>query len=253
VPPLALIFLVLGTIFLGVATPTEGGAMGAAGALLLALARRRLDIRVLSDALDATTRLSCFVIFILIGSRIFSLTFYGINGRVWVEELFLGLPGGVWGFLLAVNLIVFILGCFLDFFEIAFIVIPLLAPVASALGIDLVWFAVILAMNLQTSFLTPPFGFALFYMRSVAPLSDYVDKVTGQRVAAVSTAHIYRGAVSFIVLQLIMIVVVVLFPGLAIVEEKPLADPATIDILIPEPGGGADGADGGIPPPPSFD
>jgi TRAP-type mannitol/chloroaromatic compound transport system permease large subunit len=253
VPPLALIFLVLGTIFLGVATPTEGGAMGAAGALMLAIARRRFDFGQLSQALEATTRLSCFVIFILIGSRIFSLTFYGINGHVWVEELFLGIPGGVWGFLLAVNLLVFILGCFLDFFEIAFIVVPLLAPVAAALGVDLVWFGVIIAMNLQTSFLTPPFGFALFYMRSVAPAGPYRDKVTGRTIAGVSTTQIYRGAASFIVLQAIMIAVLVMFPGLAISERPPQVDPATIDIQIPEilPGDGE--GNGAIPPPPSFD
>ena len=203
----------LGTIFLGIATPTEGGAMGAAGALLMAIAKRRLSFRLLSDALDATTRLSCFVLFILIGSRIFSLTFYGINGHVWVEELFLSVPGGVMGFLIAVNILVFILGCFIDFFEIAFIVVPLLAPVAAKLGIDLVWFGVLLGVNLQTSFLTPPFGFALFYMRSVAPVKDYIDKVTGGRIAGISTTQIYRGAVSFIILQVIMIAVTVAFPG----------------------------------------
>ena len=254
VPPLALIFLVLGTIFLGVATPTEGGAMGAAGALALAMARRRFGFSALTEALEAATRLSAFVIFILIGSRIFSLTFYGINGHVWVEQLFLGLPGGAWGFLLAVNLLVFILGCFLDFFEIAFIVVPLLAPVASALGIDLVWFGVIIAMNLQTSFLTPPFGFALFYMRSVAPSGQFQDRATGRMIAGVSTAQIYRGAASFILLQAIMIAAVVLFPGLAITKPAPKVDPATIDIQIPEsaPGEGSD-PDGGIPPPPSFD
>ena len=252
VPPLALIFLVLGTIFLGIATPTEGGAMGAAGAMALAAARRRLDVRLLSDALHATTLLSCFVIFILIGSRIFSLTFYGINGHVWVEELFLGVPGGVWGFLLAVNLLVFVLGCFLDFFEIAFIVVPLLVPVAAALGIDLVWFGIILAMNLQTSFLTPPFGFALFYMRSVAPATVYADKVTGRTIAGVSTAQIYRGAVSFIVLQVVMIAIVVMFPGLVISERPPPVDPATIEIIIPEQAPGGESLDG-VPPPPSFD
>jgi TRAP-type mannitol/chloroaromatic compound transport system permease large subunit len=252
-PPLALIFLVLGTIFLGIATPTEGGAMGAAGALALAMARRRIDFAILSDALEATTRLSCFVIFILIGSRIFSLTFYGINGHVWVEELFLGLPGGVWGFLLAVNLLIFVLGFFIDFFEIAFIVVPLLAPVAAALGIDLAWFGVMIAMNLQTSFLTPPFGFALFYMRSVSPAADFADKVTGRSIAGITTAEIYRGALSFIVLQVIMIAVVVMFPGLVISERPPPVDPATIDIQIPEivPDGGE--APGGVPPPPSFD
>ncbi len=254
VPPLALIFLVLGTIFLGVATPTEGGAMGAAGALIMAIARRRLGFRLLSDALEATTRLSCFVLFILIGSRIFSLTFYGINGHVWVEELFLGIPGGVWGFLLAVNILVFVLGCFIDFFEIAFIVVPLLAPVAAKLGIDLVWFGVILGMNLQTSFLTPPFGFALFYMRSVAPLRDYIDKVTGGKIAGISTTQIYRGAVNFIILQCIMIAVVVAFPGLVITDHGPQVDPNTIDIQIPTlDDGSGGGTDTGVPPPPSFD
>jgi len=252
VPPLALIFLVLGTIFLGVATPTEGGAMGAVGALVLAFVRRRLDLPLLSQALEATARLSCFVVFVLIGSRMFSLTFYGINGHLWVEHLFLGLPGGAAGFLLAVNLLVFVLGCFVDFFEIAFIVVPLLAPVAAKLGIDLVWFGVILGMNLQTSFLTPPFGFALFYMRSVAPAEPFADKVTGRLIAGVSTAQIYRGAVSFILLQVIMIGVTVAFPGLAITAKLPEINPATIEIEIPHmtPDGGGDN---GVPPPPSFD
>ncbi|MGA7267150.1 MAG: TRAP transporter large permease subunit, partial [Aestuariivirga sp.] len=244
--------LVLGTIFLGIATPTEGGAMGAAGALLMAIAKRRLSFRLLSDALDATTRLSCFALFILIGSRIFSLTFYGINGHVWVEELFLSVPGGVMGFLIAVNILVFILGCFIDFFEIAFIVVPLLAPVAAKLGIDLVWFGVLLGVNLQTSFLTPPFGFALFYMRSVAPVKDYIDKVTGGRIAGISTTQIYRGAVSFIILQAIMIAVTVAFPWIALPDSGPKVDPNSIEIEIPaiDTGGGESG---GVPPPPAFD
>ena len=250
VPPLALIFLVLGTIFLGIATPTEGGAMGAAGALVMATAKRRLGFRLLSDALEATTRLSCFVLFILIGSRIFSLTFYGINGHIWVEDLFLGIPGGIAGFMIAVNLLVFILGCFIDFFEIAFIVVPLLAPVAAKLGIDLVWFGVILGVNLQTSFLTPPFGFALFYMRSVAPVSDYIDKVTGGKIAGVKTTQIYRGAVGFIILQVIMIAIVVMFPAIALPDAGTNVDPNTIDIQIPEMDNGEDGS--GIPPPPDF-
>ena len=253
IPPLALIFLVLGTIFLGIATPTEGGAMGATGALILASMRRRIDVSQLSDALEATARLSCFVIFVLIGSRIFSLTFYGINGHIWVEHLFLGLPGGAAGFLAAVNLLVFILGCFVDFFEIAFIVVPLLAPVAAKLGIDLVWFGVILGMNLQTSFLTPPFGFALFYTRSVAPAEPFLDKVSGRMLAGVSTAQIYRGAVSFILLQIIMIAVVVAFPGLAIPTKAPEVNPAAIDIQIPEAPAGGGGETDGVPPPPNFD
>ena len=214
IPPLVLIFLVLGTIFLGVATPTEGGAMGAVGALIMALARRRLNLPMLRQALDGTARLSCFVLFILIGSTIFSFTFNAADGHVWVEHLFDQLPGGAMGFLIAVNILVFILGMFIDFFEIAFIVVPILAPVADKMGIDLVWFGVILAMNLQTSFLTPPFGFALFYLRSVAARSDYTDRVTGARIPAVTTAQIYRGSIAFIALQLIMVAVVVLNPGL---------------------------------------
>jgi TRAP-type mannitol/chloroaromatic compound transport system permease large subunit len=214
IPPLVLIFLVLGTIFLGVATPTEGGAMGAVGALIMASARGRLSLPMLRQALDSTARLSCFVLFILIGSTIFSFTFNAADGHVWVEHLFDQLPGGAMGFLIAVNILVFILGMFIDFFEIAFIVVPILAPVADKMGIDLVWFGVILAMNLQTSFLTPPFGFALFYLRSVAARSDYTDHVTGARIPAVTTAQIYRGSIAFIALQLIMVAVVVLNPGL---------------------------------------
>jgi TRAP-type mannitol/chloroaromatic compound transport system permease large subunit len=250
IPPLALIFLVLGTIFLGVATPTEGGAMGAAGALALAFAKRRLNLRVMSDALEATTRLACFVMFILIGSRVFSLTFYGINGHVWVEELFLGLPGGVAGFLILVNLLVFILGCFIDFFEIAFIVVPLLAPVAAKLGIDLVWFGVMLGVNLQTSFLTPPFGFALFYMRSVAPPTAYRDKTTGRMTDGVTTTQIYRGAIAFILLQLIMLAIIIVFPGIALREQGPVVDPSQVEIELPPIGGESDGVV--IVPPPDL-
>ena len=233
IPPLALIFLVLGTIFLGIATATEGGAMGAAGALLLAWGKGRLPYATLSEALDSTTRLACFVMFILIGSRVFSLTFYGVNGHVWVEELFVGLPGGEWGFLFAVNILVFILGCFIDFFEIAFIVIPLLAPVAQKFGIDLVWFGIIIGMNMQTSFLTPPFGFALFYMRSVAPNGPWLDKPTGRTLAGVTTAQIYRGGVAFIVLQLIMVGMVMAFPWLSIGEGEKKIDTEKIEIELP--------------------
>ena len=233
IPPLALIFLVLGTIFLGIATATEGGAMGATGSLLLAWFKGRLPYKTLSDALDGTTRLACFVMFILIGSRVFSLTFYGVNGHVWVENLMTGLPGGMWGFLIAVNALVFVLGCFIDFFEIAFIVIPLLAPVAQKLGIDLVWFGIIIGMNMQTSFLTPPFGFALFYMRSVAPAAFWVDKSTGRTLAGVTTAQIYRGGVAFIILQLIMVAIVVIFPWLSIGEGEKKVDTDKIEITLP--------------------
>ena len=157
VPPPALIFLVLGTIFVGIATPTEGGAMGAAGALLLALAKQRLDWSLLKQAMDSTAKLSAFVVFILVGARVFSLTFYGVNGHTWVEHLLTSLPGGQVGFLIFVNIFVFVLAFFLDFFELAFIVIPLLGPAATALGIDLIWFGVILGVNMQTSFMHPPF------------------------------------------------------------------------------------------------
>ncbi|HET9579004.1 MAG TPA: TRAP transporter large permease subunit, partial [Usitatibacter sp.] len=169
IPPLGLIFLVLGTIFLGWATPTEGGAMGATGALVMALARRRLTFRLTRQAMDTTAKLSTFVVFILIGARVFSLTFYGVNGHVWVEHLLTSLPGGQLGFLIVVNIIIFLLAFFLDFFELSFIVIPLIGPVADKLGIDLIWFGVLLGVNMQTSFMHPPFGFALFYLRSVAP------------------------------------------------------------------------------------
>ena len=214
IPPLVLIFLVLGTIFLGIATPTEGGAMGAVGALIMAAIKRRLSWSIVRQALENSTKLSIFVLFILIGSTVFSFTFNAADGHIWVEHLFDRLPGGALGFLIVVNLLVFVLGFFIDFFEIAFIVIPLLAPVAEKMGIDLIWFGVILAMNLQTSFLTPPFGFALFYLRSVAAREDYTDAVTGKRIGAVTTPQIYRGAIAFIVLQVIMVAVLVAKPEL---------------------------------------
>jgi TRAP-type mannitol/chloroaromatic compound transport system permease large subunit len=214
IPPLVLIFLVLGTIFLGIATPTEGGAMGALGALIMAGSRRRLGFDLLKQALENTTKLAIFVLFILIGSTVFSFTFNAADGHIWVEHLFAQLPGGQLGFLIVVNILVFVLGMFIDFFEIAFIVIPLLAPVAEKLGIDLIWFGIIIAMNLQTSFLTPPFGFALFYLRSVAARSDYTDHVTKQRIPAVTTAQIYKGSIAFIILQLIMVAAVIAYPTL---------------------------------------
>jgi TRAP-type mannitol/chloroaromatic compound transport system permease large subunit len=214
IPPLALIFLVLGTIFLGIATPTEGGAMGATGALIMAIARRRIDLKLMRQAMDTTMKLSCFVLFILIGSTVFSLSFQGVDGPKWVEHLLTGLPGGQVGFLIVVNILIFVLAFFLDFFELSFIVIPLLAPVADKLGIDLVWFGVLLAVNMQTSFMHPPFGFALFYLRSVAPTEDYTDKVTGQPVAKVTTGQIYWGAVPFVVIQVIMVGLIIAFPGL---------------------------------------
>jgi TRAP-type mannitol/chloroaromatic compound transport system permease large subunit len=243
-PPLALIFLVLGTIFIGVATPTEGGAMGAAGALVLALIKRRLSFDLLRQAVEATARLSTFVVFILIGARVFSLTFFGVDGHRWVEHLLTALPGGQIGFLVFVNLFVFFLAFFLDFFEIAFIIIPLLKPVADKLGIDLIWFGVILGVNMQTSFLHPPFGFALFYLRSVAPRRPYLDRVTGREIAGVSTAQIYWGAVPFLFIQVLMIALVTLMPSMVMRYKQRPVSPSS---------GPTEFAPPGLPPPPAFD
>ena len=214
VPPLGLIFLVLGTIFIGVATPTEGGAMGAAGAMILALMKKRLSFELTRQAVESTAKLSAFVLFILIGARVFSLTFYGVSGHVWVEHLLTSLPGGQAGFLIVVNAMIFVLAFFLDFFELAFIAIPLIGPAADKLGIDLIWFGVIMGVNMQTSFMHPPFGFALFFLRSVAPREPYKDKVTGKTMDPVTTGQIYWGAVPFVVIQLIMVALVVIFPSM---------------------------------------
>ncbi|TNE85809.1 MAG: TRAP transporter large permease subunit [Deltaproteobacteria bacterium] len=198
-PPLALIFLVLGSIFAGIALPTEAGALGSVGAMALAAANRRLTWSSVKAALDETAKLSAMVLFLLIGSTAFALVFRGLYGDFWIEELLTNLPGGRVGLLVVANLVVFLLGFFIDFFEIAFIVLPLLVPAATALGIDLVWFGVMLGINLQTSFLTPPFGFSLFYLRGVAPKE-------------VSTGDIYRGVVPFIVIQAIALGLVIQFP-----------------------------------------
>nr|WP_216671376.1 TRAP transporter large permease subunit [Mangrovicoccus sp. HB161399] len=244
IPPLALIFLVLGTIFLGIATPTEGGAMGAVGALLLALMKKRLTFGILKSSVQATTTLSAFVMFILIGARVFGLTFYGVNGNVWLEELLLGLPGGEYGFLIVVTVVVFILGCFLDFFEIAFILVPLLAPVATTLGIDLVWFGVILGINLQASFLTPPFGFSLFYLRSVAPAKEWLDNRTGRKMPSIKTTDIYKGAVPFIFINVAMILAVISFPYLVThYKAQPVTPPPSAIQVSPPANGGL-----GLPP-----
>ena len=235
IPPLLLIFLVLGTIFLGVATPTEGGAMGATGALILALINRRLSWSLLKQAMNTTAKLSSFVIFILVGSTVFSLTFRAVNGDLWVEHLLTGLPGGPVGFLIVVNVLVFVLAFFLDFFELAFIIVPLLGPVADKLGIDLIWFGVLLGVNMQTSFMHPPFGFALFYLRSVAPARDYIDKITGKLTAPITTGQIYWGAVPFVCIQVIMVGIVIMFPGLVTGNlDRHKIDPS-IEITIPTP------------------
>ena len=235
IPPLALIFLVLGTIFLGIATPTEGGAMGAVGSLLLAAMKNRLNFGVITQALASTTRLSAFVMFILIGARVFSLAFYGVNGQIWVEHLLVGVPGGQTGFLIFVSVLVFLLAFFLDFFELAFIIVPLLIAPAEALGIDLIWFGIILGVNMQTSFMHPPFGFALFYLRSVAPKSSYVDKVTDKRMDGVTTGQIYWGAVPFVIIQVVMVGLVIAFPQMVMHYKGPVVDPSSIEIKIPAP------------------
>ena len=258
VPPLFLIFLVLGTIFIGVATPTEGGAMGATGAILLAVSKRWLDKNpnrfnwsLLRSAVESTAKLSAFVVFILVGARIFSLTFYGVNGHVWVEHLLTSLPGGATGFLVFINVLVFFLAFFLDFFEIAFIIIPLLVAPAEKLGIDLIWLGVMLGVNMQTSFMHPPFGFALFYLRSVAPRERYADKISGQMTEPVTTGQIYWGAVPFVVIQCIMVGLVIAFPQMVMHYKRgPVVDPSKIEIQIPT-FGGPSGLPGGlsIPPP----
>jgi TRAP-type mannitol/chloroaromatic compound transport system permease large subunit len=245
IPPLALIFLVLGTIFLGIATPTEGGAMGAVGALALAFGKRKLNLSLMTQAMESTTKLSAFVLFILIGARVFSLTFYGVNGHIWVEELLTAVPGGQTGFLIVVNLLVFFLAFFLDFFELAFIIVPLLAPAADSLGIDLIFFGVLLGLNMQTSFMHPPFGFALFYLRSVAARVPYLDRITGKRMEPVTTGQIYRGAVPFVCIQLVMVGLTILFPQMVMryKSEAPVMEPSEIQLQLPNFGG-----EGGLPP-----
>jgi len=231
IPPLFLIFLVLGTIFIGVATPTEGGAMGAVGALLMAVSRGRFSFPLLRQAMETTTKLSCFVVFILVGSTVFSLSFRGVNGDLWVEHLLTSLPGGQWGFLIFVSVLTFFLAFFLDFFELAFIIIPLLGPVADKMGIDLIWFGVLLAVNMQTSFMHPPFGFALFYLRSVAPKEDYHDRISGKLIPKVTTGQIYWGSVPFICIQILMVAAVMAFPSM-VTHYKSNAvtvDPSTVD------------------------
>ncbi|WP_457091890.1 TRAP transporter large permease [Microvirga sp. P5_D2] len=265
VPPLLLIFLVLGTIFIGLATPTEGGAMGALGSVILAAVKRKLDNNparfnwtLVRQATEATAKLSAFVLFILIGARVFSLTFYGVNGHIWVEHLLTSLPGGHVGFLVFVNILVFFLAFFLDYFELAFIIIPLLGPAADKLGIDLIWFGVILAVNMQTSFMHPPFGFALFFLRSVAPKVPYIDRVTGKKMEPVTTGQIYWGAVPFVIIQLIMVGIVILFPNIVMHYKSagPVVDPTAVQKKLDElllPGLGAPGSEPGAPPGLNFD
>jgi len=201
VPPLALIAIVLGSIFAGVATPTEAGAMGTLGALILAALNQRLTLRTLFESLQAAVELTTMVIVLLLGATLFSLVFRGVGGDRVVEDVLSNLPGGAIGFLLFVNGLVFLLGFFLDYFEIAFIIVPLMAPIAQSFGYDLVWFGVMMGVNLQTSFLTPPFGFSLFYLRGVAP-------------PEVKTTSIYKGVVPFICIQLVGLFLLIRFPQL---------------------------------------
>jgi TRAP-type mannitol/chloroaromatic compound transport system permease large subunit len=201
----------------------------------MALARGRISWKLLRQAMDTTAKLSTFVVFILLGARVFSLTFYGVNGHVWVEHLLLHLPGGQLGFLIVVNILIFVLAFFLDFFELSFIVIPLVGPVAEKLGIDLIWFGVLLGVNMQTSFMHPPFGFALFYLRSVAPAKDYLDKLTGRLMPRVTTGQIYWGAVPFVLIQIVMVALVISFPQMVMVykAKESTVDPAKIQIQLP--------------------
>ncbi len=207
-PSLGLMFLVLGTLFMGLATPTEAGALGALGGMLLAALHGRLQWSLIRQAMDSTLRVTAMVIFILLGSNVFSMVFQGVDGHIWIEHLLTGLPGGVVGFLIVVNLFVFVLAFFLDFFEIAFIVVPLLAPVAQKLGIDLVWFGVMLCVNMQTSFMHPPFGFALFYLRGIGD-QIYKNKAIDRPIAS---RDIYLGAIPWVLMQLMLVAVVIFWP-----------------------------------------
>ncbi|MBE9604842.1 TRAP transporter large permease subunit [Acetobacteraceae bacterium H6797] len=224
VPSVVLIFLVLGTIFLGLATPTEAGAMGAVGAAVLAVINGRFTWTLLRQAMENTMRITAMVIFILVGSTVFSLVFQGVDGGIWIEHLLSHLPGGQVGFLIFVNIFVFFLAFFLDFFEIAFIIIPLLAPVAAKLGIDLVWFGVLLCVNMQTSFMHPPFGFALFYLRGIAPKE-------------VRSSDIYWGAIPWVGLQLILVAIVIFWPESVTywLDKGTGVDPNSVRIEVPMP------------------
>ena len=221
VPPLLLIFFVLGTIYLGVATPTESGAIGAVGAAALAAARRKLTRENAWRVMLDTTKLSAMVMFILVGATTFSLSFQAADGSRWVEGLFAELPGGATGFMVAVTGLVFVLGMFLDFFEIAFVLLPLLAPVAAKLGIDLVWFGTLIGINLQASFMTPPFGYSLFFLRGVAPARAWRDPRGGAMLPPVPTTSIYGGVLPFLGVQMLVLALIIAFPSL-ILRDAPV-------------------------------
>lgn len=200
IPPLLLIVLVLGSIFAGIATPTESSALGGVGALLLALCYREFNLSMLWESARETVIVTAMVFAILLGATAFSMTFSYTGGDAVLEEWLLGLPGEKWGFLVLTMLVILVLGFFIDFVEISFIIVPVLAPIAELLGISMLWFAILIAMNLQTSFLTPPFGFSLFYLKGVAP-------------PEVRTSDIYRGVMPFIVLQVLVLLAILIFPG----------------------------------------
>ena len=246
VPSALLILIVLGSmgglpgLSVAIATPTEAGAMGAVGAFILAAVHRRLSFSLLKQALLSTMRLTAMVVFILIGSRVFSLVFQGVDGGIWIEHLLTGLPGGQLGFLIAVNIFIFFLAFFLDFFEIAFIIIPFLAPVAAKLGIDLIWFGVMICVNMQTSFMHPPFGFALFYLRGISD-TLYKNKALPRKV---ESSDIYMGAIPFIVIQLTLVAVVIFFPQTVtfFLDKEKVLDLDKANIQLQEMGKGATGA-----------
>jgi tripartite ATP-independent transporter DctM subunit len=229
VPSLALIFLVLGTMFLGLATPTEAGAMGTVGAMIMSAMHGRLNLPLLWQGVQTTMRITAMVGFILVGATVYSLVFAGVEGSHWVEGLLANLPGGRTGFLVFVNVFIFVLSFFLDFFEIAFIILPLLAPTAQKLGIDMVWFGLMVCVNMQTAFMHPPFGFALFYVRSIAP-------------PEVQTRDIYLGAIPWLFLQLLLVAIVLAWPE-SVTYWLPRGtgiDPATVTIDVPPPSAPAD-------------
>ena len=227
-PSLALIFIVLGTIFMGLATATEAGAMGVIGAFVLAWFNGTLTRAMTWQGMQTTMRITAMVVFILIGARVFSLVFQGVGGKEWIESFLVALPGGVVGFLIFVNIFVFIIAFFLDFFEIAFIIVPLLVPAAEALGINLIWFGVLLGANMQTSFMHPPVGFALFYLRSIAP-------------PGVRSSDIYWGAIPWVVLQLVLVAILIAFPQLvtAFLDAEIAVDP-NFELVVPGNGEGID-------------
>jgi tripartite ATP-independent transporter DctM subunit len=259
-PSIVLIFLVLGTLFMGLATPTEAGALGAFGGMVLAAMHGRLSWSLIWQAMDSTFRVTTMVIFILLGSSVFSLVFQGVDGNVWIEHLLSDLPGGAIGFLIVVNIFVFFLAFFLDFFEIAFIIVPLLAPVAQKLGIDLVWFGVLLCVNMQTSFMHPPFGFALFYLRGIA---DQIHK-SGAIPRPIESRDIYLGAMPWVVMQLMLVAIVIFWPESVThwldKESNVNTDDVKIEMLIEDTGGAIDvpmlpepGADEAVPDVPAPD